>query len=56
MELFYVGEHEKGLVYHRVVLLGDGSEGYKVSGLWYQLEPYPQHGLRAPLEEKIVVF
>src|SRR5713226_7659803 len=42
MELFYIGTYEKGTLYHRLVLSGDASSGYKVSGVWFQPEPYPE--------------
>src|SRR5262249_21740110 len=29
MELFYIGKYEKGVLYHRLVLVGDASSGYK---------------------------
>jgi hypothetical protein len=46
MELFYIGEYENGLLYHRLVLMGDASSVYKVSGVWFQHNPYPENALR----------
>jgi hypothetical protein len=56
MELFYKGEYEKGVLYHRLVLVGDSSSGYKVSGLWFQAEPYPSSPLRRKFDDVIFVF
>lgn len=50
MELFYIGEYEKGNLYHRLVLMGNVSQGYKVSGVWYKDEPYPEQPLRRKLD------
>jgi len=55
MELFYVGSYEKGVLYHRLVVVGDVSTGYKVSGVWFQHEPYPQSQLRRKFEMEIPV-
>ena len=55
MELFYIGRYEKGTLYHRLVLAGDASSGYKVSGVWFQDSPYPGHGLRSQFETNIIV-
>ena len=54
MELFYVGTCEKGSLYHRLVLEGDAS-GYKVSGVWFQPEPYPDDVLRRKFREDLFV-
>ena len=43
--LFYKGIHEDGVSYHRVVLVGD-KKGYKVTGLLFAKQPYPEHKLR----------
>lgn len=55
MELFYVGTYENGVLYHRLVVVGDISTGYKVSGVWFQHEPYPQSQLRRKFEVEIPV-
>lgn len=55
MELFYVGVYERGVVYHRLVIAGDSSTGYRVSGVWYQLEPYPEQPLRRRFSQEIIV-
>jgi hypothetical protein len=55
MELFYVGTYEKGVLYHRLVLGGDLSTGYKVSGVWYSPDPYPEQPLRRKLEKELQV-
>lgn len=55
MELFYVGTYEKGTLYHRVVLAGDLSTSYRVSGIWYSVEPYPEQTLRRRFEQEILV-
>lgn len=55
MELFYRGEYEKGVVYHRLVLKGDASSGYRVSGVWFQPEPYPENPLRRKFDGEIFV-
>jgi len=47
MEVLYVGTYERGLLYHRIVLAGDKS-GYRVTGFWFQAEPYPQESSRQP--------
>ena len=56
MELFLVGEHEKGLSYHRLVLMGDTTTGYKVTGAWFKLEPYPANQMRKPFESEMTIF
>jgi hypothetical protein len=56
MELFYVAEHENGFLYHRLVVIGDSSSGYKVAGVWFQRDPYPAHGLRRQFDDEIFVF
>lgn len=56
MELFLVGEHENGLSYHRLVLVGDSAAGYKVTGVWFKLEPYPANRMRKPFENEITIF
>ena len=55
MELFYVGIYEKGILYHRLVLMGEASSGYKVSGVWYSLDPYPEQPLRRKFNQEILV-
>jgi hypothetical protein len=55
MELFYVGTYEKGTLYHRLVLVGDAFSGYRVSGVWFQAEPYPEQTLRRKFSEDIFV-
>ena len=53
MELFCVGTYERGTIYHRIVLMGDATSGYKVSGVWFKADPYPQHALRQRFNEDI---
>jgi hypothetical protein len=55
MELFYIGRYQRGTLYHRVVLVGDVSNGYRVSGIWFQDSPYPESKLRRPFQPSIVV-
>ncbi len=55
MELFYIGEYERGVLYHRLVLMGDASSGYRVSGVWFQPEPYPENPLRRKFDGEIFV-
>jgi len=55
MELFYDGRCDRGTLYHRLVLVGDVSNGYRVSGVWFQDSPYPDQALRRPFETNIVV-
>ena len=55
MELFYIGEYEKGLLYHRLVVMGDASSGYRVSGVWFQPDPYPKNALRRKFDGEIFV-
>jgi hypothetical protein len=55
IELFYVGRYEKGVLYHRLLLVGDASKGYRVSGVWFRDSPYPQLAPRHPFEINIVV-
>jgi hypothetical protein len=55
MELFYVGSYQKGPLYHRLVLMGDLPTGYKVSGVWYSLDPYPEQVLRRKFNQEILV-
>jgi hypothetical protein len=56
MEVFFVAEHANGLVYHRLVMVGDASSGYKVTGVWFKLEPYPPNPLRIKFEGEVVGF
>jgi hypothetical protein len=55
MELFYVADYEKGVLYHRLVLMGDAQSGYRVSGFWFQLDPYPENPLRRKFDVEIFV-
>jgi hypothetical protein len=55
MELFYIGTYDNGVLYHRLVVVGDASAGYKVAGVWFQHEPYPQSQLRRKFETEIPV-
>lgn len=55
IELFYVGQYEKGVLYYRLVLVGDSSSGYKVAGLWFKPDPYPENRLRRKFNADIVV-
>ena len=56
MELFYIGEYETGVLYHRLVLIGDASSGYKVTGVWFQPDPYPTNSLRRKFDADIFVM
>jgi hypothetical protein len=47
MVVFFRAVHERGPTYHRVTLLGD-AEGYRVSELAVQLEPYAPEPRRQP--------
>ena len=55
MQLLYVGTYETGVLYHRIVVAGSASDGYRVTGVWFQHEPYPQSQLRRDFETKIPV-
>lgn len=55
IELFYVGDYDQGISYHRVVLVGDASSGYRVSGIWFQDEPYPQQSRRRKFDVDVLV-
>lgn len=55
MELFYLGEYEKGVLYHRIVLIGDAPSGYRVTGVWFQPAAYPAHSLRRKFDVDIWV-
>ena len=44
-----------GTLYHRLVLQGEATSGYRVSGLWYQFDPYPPQTLRRKFETDIPV-
>ena len=55
MELFYVGTYENGTLYHRLVVTGDASAGYRVSGVWFQHEPYAHSNLRRKFQTEILV-
>jgi len=55
MELFYIGEYEKGILYHRLVLMGNASSGYRVSGVWYQPGAYAAQPLRRSFNQDIQV-
>jgi hypothetical protein len=55
MQLLYVGTYEKGVLYHRIVVDGNASDGYRVTGVWFQLEPYPQSQLRRNFETEVPV-
>jgi len=55
MQLLYVGMYEKGVLYHRITVDGNASDGYRVVGAWFQLEPYPQNQLRQNFETEITV-
>ena len=56
MELFYIGEYERGVLYHRLVLTGDASSAYKVAGVWFQPDPYPASPLRHKFDTEILAF
>ena len=55
MELFYVGTYENGVLYHRLVVVGNALDGYKISGVWFQHEPYPEGPLRRKFQVAIPV-
>jgi len=55
MELFYVGTYDNGVLYHRLVLAGDASAGYRVTGIWFKPEPYPENVMRKKFETEIPV-
>jgi len=55
MELFYTGEYEKGVLHHRLVLQGDASTGYRVSGVWFQVNAYQENRLRRRFDDEILV-
>ncbi|HBB94678.1 MAG TPA: hypothetical protein DC054_04750 [Blastocatellia bacterium] len=55
MELFYVGTYETGTLYHRLVLVGDVSSGYRVAGVWYQAEDYQEQPLRRKFDQDLLV-
>jgi hypothetical protein len=54
MSLFYRGTHARGTSYHRIVVTGDAS-GYRVSGVFFRFEPYPENKLRKPLPRRVLV-
>jgi hypothetical protein len=56
IELFYTGEYERGLLYHRLVLIGDSSSEYRVAGVWFSPDPYPPNQLRLKFDSEIVAF
>lgn len=55
MELFYDGTYDRGELYHRLVVVGDASSGYKVSGVWYSPDAYPEQPLRRKFGQEIFV-
>jgi hypothetical protein len=55
IQLLYVGTYEKGVLYHRITVDGNASDGYRVVGVWFQLEPYPQSQMRCNFETEIPV-
>ena len=55
IELFYIGDYDQGISYHRLVLVGDASAGYKVAGIWFQHEPYSQQSLRRKFDVDVSV-
>lgn len=55
IELFYVGRCDRGILYHHLVLVGDVSDGYHVSGVWFQDSPYPVQTMRRQFETELVV-
>ena len=55
MELFCVGRCDRGILYHRLVLVGDASDGYRVSGVWFKDSPYPEQTMRRRFETDIFV-
>lgn len=55
LELFYTATCEKKNLYHRVVLAGDVSSGYRTAGIWFQDKPYPGNDMRPKFEQRIVV-
>ena len=55
MELFYLGTYDRGQLYHRLVVVGDASSGYEVSGVWYSTDAYPEQPLRRKFGQEIFV-
>lgn len=55
MELFYIGTYERGTLYHRLVLAGDVPSGYRVSGVWYSVDPYPEQPMRRSFNQDLFV-
>jgi hypothetical protein len=55
MELFYTGEYERGALYHRLVVVGDAASGYRVTGVWFQTEPYSESQFRRKFDLNILV-
>jgi hypothetical protein len=53
LELFYTATCEKKTLYHRLVMVGDVSKGYRTAGVWFQDAPYP--GNRPKFKNGIVV-
>ena len=55
MEVFYTAKYHNATLFQCLVLTGDASEGYKVSGVWLKDSPYPEQALRRQFHTKIVV-
>lgn len=55
IEVFFVGQHERQTLYHRLVLIGDESNGYKVSGVWFSTQPYAAHTERRRFSQPVLV-
>lgn len=51
-----MGEYKKGVLYHRLVLMGDASSGYRVSSVWFKSDPYPENPLRLKFDGDIFVI
>jgi hypothetical protein len=49
--LFYIGHYAGGgILYHRLVLIGDATSGYRVAGVWFSRKPYPSTSSRHKFE------
>ncbi len=55
MQLFYVGTYDNGVLYHRLVVVGNASAGYQVTGVWFKPDPYPESTTRRKFEAEIPV-
>lgn len=55
IEIFYVATGQKGVLYHRIVVTGDAASGYKVTGAWFQTQPYPSNTLRRRFHTELTI-